>query len=218
VSKQEVIANQIVNIIKGDRQPSYKIFFKKAGDVVIDFSKDISFIFVDFIDTDHRSRNEFEKTRLLQRIKIGIGNDDLVKIISIVVSEFTKRFEKNTMDSIAEKLGMLMGKSVVNGVLISDISSFFAKKIVSRFIAGSLITTIFSIGGAMSRAVYGSEELSKKAPEIHAALKESGDLDLFYFLVDDYAGPFVEAMILKNKNPEAWRDIITHVMKGLDKK
>ncbi|HDL8160278.1 TPA: hypothetical protein PXQ76_001936 [Yersinia enterocolitica] len=70
MSKQDLIANQIIEILNSKKNiPAYKIHFKQAGDIVIDFSKDISFIFVDFIDTENRSRNEISTIRLLQRIK-----------------------------------------------------------------------------------------------------------------------------------------------------
>ncbi|WP_456309720.1 hypothetical protein [Serratia proteamaculans] len=43
----------------------------------------------------------------------------------------------------------------------------------------------------------------------------AGDLDLFYFLVDSYAGPFIEALSIKNNNPTAWREILARVAEGL---
>ncbi|HHL2501635.1 TPA: transposase [Yersinia enterocolitica] len=47
MSKQDLIASQIIEILNSKNKPAYKIYFKQAGDIVIDFSKDISFIFID---------------------------------------------------------------------------------------------------------------------------------------------------------------------------
>ncbi|HHL2559979.1 TPA: hypothetical protein ACQ31I_001850 [Yersinia enterocolitica] len=218
MSKQDLIANQIIEILNSKNKPAYKIYFKQAGDIVIDFSKDISFIFVDFIDTENRSRNEIATIRLLQRIKKGITNEDLAKALNIITHEFVSRIRKDKIKSLAENLGKVTGKFVVSTAIVNDLSSIFTKKLVGKFLVGSLFSTIYSIGGAKSRAIYGSDALREKTPEIYNKLRNAGDLDLFYFLVDNYAGPFIEAMIIKDKNPAAWDEIIMKVITGLEKK
>ncbi|MFJ1200457.1 hypothetical protein AB8P58_09205, partial [Yersinia enterocolitica] len=118
----------------------------------------------------------------------------------------------------AESLGKVTGNFVVNTAIFNDLSSVFTQKLVGKFLLGSLFSTIYSIGGAKSRAIYGFDALREKTLEIYNKLRNSGDLDMFYFLVDNYAGPFIEAMIIKDKNPAAWDEIIMKVITGLEKK
>ncbi|WP_145547266.1 hypothetical protein [Yersinia intermedia] len=217
MSKQDLIANQIIEILKSNNKPAYKIYFKQAGEVVIDFSKDMSFIFIDFIDTENRSRNEIATIRLLDRIKKGVTNEDLTKILNIITNEFVSKVRKDKIKSLADSLGKATGKFVISTAILNDLSTIFSKRLVSKFLVGSLFSTIYSIGGARSRAIYGSDALREKTPDIYNKLRGSGDLDLFYFLVDSYASPFIEAMIIKDKNPAAWDEIIMKIIIGLDR-
>jgi len=82
--------------------------------------------------------------------------------------------------------------------------------------AGLIISTIYSIGGSVSRAVYTSEKLKQVHYQIYNDLRAAGDLDLFYFLVEAYAGPFLDAFILKRNNPAAWDEILVRLAKELD--
>lgn len=53
--------------------------------------------------------------------------------------------------------------------------------------------------------------------EVYSALRAAGDLDLFYFLVEAYAGPFLDALIIKRKNPAAWDEILIKLSNELNK-
>lgn len=87
---------------------------------------------------------------------------------------------------------------------------------VKRCLVDSLFSTIYSTGEAKSRTIYGSDALREKTPGIYNKLRNSGDLDLFYFLGDSYADPFIEAMIIKDKNPGTWDETIMKVITGLE--
>lgn len=42
-----------------------------------------------------------------------------------------------------------------------------------------------------------------------------GDVDLFYFLVDGYAGPFIDPIILKKQNPSEWNKVLLRMSEML---
>ncbi|HDL8310571.1 TPA: hypothetical protein PXQ83_002126, partial [Yersinia enterocolitica] len=65
------------------------------------------------------------------------------------------RIRKDKINSLAESLGKVTGKFVVSTAIFNDLSSVFTQKLVGKFLVGSLFSTIYSIGGAKSRAIYG---------------------------------------------------------------
>ncbi|MBK4728009.1 hypothetical protein JJL49_22570 [Pantoea agglomerans] len=115
-------------------------------------------------------------------------------------------------------MGKLTGKIFINMALINDLSSIFTNKFVGKMSVGFLMSTLFSIGGSVSRAVYASEKLKQVNYEVYTTLRNAGDLDLFYFLVDAYAGPFIDAMALKQKKPAIWDEILIILSESLIKK
>lgn len=212
----ESIANQILYILKYKRnEPAHTLFFRKVGEVILDFSMDTSYLFIDFIDTDNRCRNQTDKIRLMHRLKRGVNNSDLSLILRIVLEVFLKNIKDDKTSSAASGLGKLTGKFVLNTTILNDLSAIFTSKFIGKISINILISTVFSIGGSVSRSVYGSEKLRTVSPTIYTRLRTAGDLDLFYCLVDSYAGPFIEALSIKNNNPSAWREILARVAEGL---
>lgn len=160
---------------------------------------DVSYLFVDFIESDNRYRNQTDKIRLMHRLKRGVNNSDLTLILNIVLEVFLENIKKEKNKSAASNLGKLTGKLVLNATILNDLSALFTSKFIGKMSINTLISTIFSIGGAISRSVYGSEKLRIVSPSVYTRLRSSGDLDLFYFLVDSYSGPFIEALSIKKQ-------------------
>lgn len=44
--------------------------------------------------------------------------------------------------------------------------------------------------------------------EVYSALRVAGELDIFYFLVEAYAGTLLDALIIKRKNLAIWDEIL----------
>ncbi len=64
-------------------------------------------------------------------------------------------------------------------------------------------------------AVYTSEKLKVVNNTVYNKLRTAGDPDLFYFLVENYTGPFLDAMTLKERNPSAWSEMLSLLSKNL---
>ncbi|MFG1172589.1 hypothetical protein AAFN90_03120 [Erwiniaceae bacterium CAU 1747] len=217
MSEAEVVANRILKVLQGKKQKSVWIrYTQKIGEVVLDFSNDISSIAVNFIDTDNRYRNETNTHRLIFRLKKGLREQDLSEIINITLKIFTSEIKKNKKTHIEEGLARATGKAFLNAALINDLASIFSEKFIGKMTAGLIVSTIYSIGGAASRAVYTSERLKVVNNTVYNELRMAGDLDLFYFLVENYTGPFLDAMTLKERNPSAWNEMLSILSKNLN--
>jgi len=216
MSLVDSLSNRIVKVIKGDNGSLTTTYFNTAGNIVLEFSADIGFIAYEIFDVDNKYKNFTERERLFTRLKKGIDKDDLSNIIEIIIKIYASKLSKDKFKKISSSLGKLTGKQFINMLILNDITSVFCKKIISKFILSFGLSTIFSLGGAISRSIYTSRELEREMPEIYSTLKKADDLDLFYFLVENYTKPFVDALILKNKNPEAFDEVFIEVIKKLD--
>ncbi|WP_230320647.1 hypothetical protein [Erwinia sorbitola] len=195
------VANRILEVLKGRRKQSVYIrYTSKVGEVVLDFSNDLSALLWGYFDVDNRHRNQIDTLRLMHRLKRGVSNSDMSNILNMVLKRFLNDIKENKEKHTTENIGKTTGKLFLNAALINDLSSIFSKKFVGKMSVSFLISTIFSIGGSASRAVYASEKLKHTNYGLYINLRNAGDLDLFYFLVDAYAGPFIDAMVLKQKN------------------
>lgn len=128
------------------------------------------------------------------------------------------RIRKDKIKLFVESLGKVMGKFVVSMVIFNDLFFVFIKKLVGKFFVSYLFLIIYLIGGVKFRVIYGFDVLREKIFEIYNKLRNVGDLDLFYFLVDNYVGLFIEVMIIKDKNFVVWDEIIMKVIVEFEKK
>ncbi|EPY7420099.1 hypothetical protein ACXEKA_005176, partial [Klebsiella pneumoniae] len=193
----EKIANRILEVLYRRRRKSVYIrYTQKIGEVVLDFTNDLAALAINFIDTENRYRNETDTYRLLYRLKRGLHDQDLSKIINLILKRFTNEIKNSTANYIEDKLAEATGKAFINATLINDLASIFSQRFVGKMSAGLIITAVYSIGGSVSRAVYTSERLKLVNYPVYSDLRTAGDLDLFYFLVEAYTGPFLDAMTL----------------------
>jgi len=218
MSEAEKVANRILEVLQRRKRKSVYIrYTQKIGEVVLDFTNDISAIAINFIDTENRYRNETETYRFLYRLKRGLNDQDLSKIINIILNRFVNEIKNSRESYIEDKLAKATAKLFINATLINDLASVFSQRFIGKMTAGLIITTIYSIGGSVSRAIYTSERLKLVNYQVYNALRIAGDLDLFYFLVEAYTGPFLDAMTLKRKNPAAWDEILLILSNELSK-
>lgn len=215
MSSVERISNQIIASLKSGRQNLYWQYTTIIGDTVIDFSKDIGYLAYDFLDTDNRWANHSETIRLISRLRYGVSNDDLRKLVIMVVAEYTKSVKKSALESLTEKLAKLTGKYFINNILMHDIASLFTNKIISKIAFNSSLSLATTLGGMRSRSIYGARELSKKSPSIYFMLKKEKDLDLLYFMVSEFLDPFVDAIKLRETDPEGFNKIFINVINNL---
>jgi len=219
MSEADNIANRILEVLQRRKRKSVYIrYTQKIGEVVLDFTNDIAALAVNFIDTENRYRNETDTYRLLYRLKRGLHDQDLSKIINLILKRFTDEIKNNKTNYIEDNLAKATGKAFINATLINDLASLFSQKFIGKMSAGLIISTVYSIGVSVSRAIYTSERLRMVNYQVYSDLRTAGDLDLFYFLVEAYAGPFLDAMILKKRNPAAWDEILLTLSNELRKR
>lgn len=219
MSEADIVANRILEVLQRRKRKSVYIrYTQKVGEVVLDFTNDMAALAINFIDTENRSRNETDTYRLLYRLKRGLHDQDLSKIINLILNRFVNEIKNSKANYIEDKLAKSTGRIFINATLINDLASIFSQRFIGRMSAGLIITTIYSIGGSVSRAVYTSERLKLVNHTVYSDLRTAGDLDLFYFLVEAYTGPFLDAMTLKKKNPAAWDEILLKISNELNKR
>lgn len=216
MSDTERISKQIIALMKTDSKPFYIKYTTFAGDVVKDFSRDIGYSLYEYLDTENRWINRLDSDRLFRRIKFGVSNDEIRKIIVLVVDEFTRKSKKHVTDIIAEQAGKASGRIFINSILLQDMASYFANKLLPKIIFNATFTLSVTIAGARARSLYISRKLEKNSPSLFYSLRKRDDLDLFYFLVDDYLEPFIDALSIKEKNEEEFHQIIKNVIDGID--
>ncbi len=125
-----------------------------------------------FFDIDNRFENQSESIRLISRLKKGISNNDLNKILNLIAEHFVKEIKKDKEKNIANSLGEITGKIVINAAFLDNMASIFAKKFVGKMVVSLLISTVYSIGGVRSRAIYGSRQLKEFNFGIYNQLKK----------------------------------------------
>lgn len=76
------------------------------------------------------------------------------------------------------------------------------------------VSTIFLTGGLATRSIYKSEELKAKNFPVYYALRDKGDLDFLYFLIQPFVDPFIDALSVRQKQgQEPFNKIVSLVEK-----
>ena len=129
-------------------------------------------------------------------------------IINIVKKRCVQEIKNNTLN-YASNIGLAVtGKIFINAAAINDLTSTFSQKFIEKMISEVITTTIYSIGGSTLWVIYTSEWFRVGNYEVYSALRVAGDLDIFYFLVEAYAGTLLDALIIKRKNLAIWDEIL----------
>lgn len=215
MSNVENISKKIIALIKNKNEPFYVKYTTFTGNVVKEFSRDLGYSVYEYFDSDHRGPNRIDTERLFKRLKFGISNNEVRKIVVLVVDEFTRNAKKTVIDSIAEQTGKATGRIFINNILLHDMSSYFTNRLISKIIFNSTLTLAVTVAGARARSIYISRKLNQKSPLLSRKLRAGGDLDLFYFLVDDYLEPFIDAIDLKTKDETSFNQVIKNIIQGL---
>ncbi|MBW7982021.1 hypothetical protein [Enterobacillus tribolii] len=216
MSTPQQIAEAILDVIGNKKKNNRDVFFYSVGTTFINTTTDIAYLGIDFFDTENRGRNQQERIRMFARMKRGVTKFDLTKIIEIIIDEYTYRLSEDQLSTVlAKKAGEKVGGYITKTVLITEVASLFTSKFLTNLVFGAGLSSVFSAGSSVSRAIYSSEELRNRFPSIYNRLRMSGDLDLFFFLVEAQTKPFLQAIELKNRNPAAWNEVFELVNKGL---
>lgn len=210
-----LITQQIIASLKKRKLPIHMRYAEAAGNVVLDFSRDIGYLTYEYFDTENRWGNGIDTERLMRIIKKGNLRNNLEEITKIAINEFAGKIPEKMLNSLPEGAGKLTGSFFVNKVLMQDIASVFAQRLIPKICFNATLSTALLLGGARARAIYASRRLLRESPSIYYMLKNKGDLDLLYFLAEDYLEPFIKAISIYNKKPEEFYKIVSGVIDGL---
>ncbi|HCD1877699.1 TPA: hypothetical protein NBJ28_001767, partial [Klebsiella aerogenes] len=157
--------------------------------------EDLWMLSKDFLDSDHRWRNETDKIRLISLIKKGVTSEEVRRLVNVVI----KRYLCGLSEEQSRELLIKVGGSQVGGIafkmaFVNELVSLFISKIIPRFLVSVGVTGVLSVGASISRSIYTSYELRNLNKEIYNQLRGIGDLDLLYFLVEDNIKPFIIAI------------------------
>jgi hypothetical protein len=210
------IADGMLKIFDTRKQSGPEIFARSAVDGFMSIPEDLWMLTKDFLDTDHRWRNETDKIRLLTLIKKGLTSEDVRRLINTVV----KRYLSGLSEEQSKELLLKVGGSQVGGiafkmVFVNELITLFVSKIVPRFLVSAGLTGVLSVGASISRSVYTSYDLLKLNKNIYFELRGAGDLDLLYFLVEDNVKPFIEAINFQQSHGAIDKEIFSQFLAGV---
>ncbi|MHA0873152.1 MULTISPECIES: hypothetical protein [Enterobacter cloacae complex] len=210
------IAEGMLKIFNTRKQSGPEIFARSAVDGFMSIPEDLWMLTKDFLDSDHRWRNQTDKIRLLTLIKKGLTSEDVRRLINTVI----KRYLSGLSEDQSKELLLKIGGSQVGGVafkmiFVNELIALFVSKIVPRFLVSAGITGVLSVGASISRSVYTSYDLLKLNKDVYNELRGAGDLDLLYFLVEDNVKPFIEAINYQQSHGAIDQDIFNRFLTGV---
>ncbi|QKJ87690.1 hypothetical protein PMPD1_2752 [Paramixta manurensis] len=168
---------------------------------VISFPVSVAYLGYDFMDTEHRRENLDDKFRLAKLIKKVTFNDETIyKVIKPFIDDFVSRVD---IPSVGLQIaGSVAGKTLFSQLTGIKLGYVISERATTALFAGTVIGSLLSIGAEASRAIYTSRYLRERNFNVYYKLKNMGDLDLLYFLVEDTVRPFETACSVGEHNPE----------------
>jgi hypothetical protein len=173
---------------------------------VISLPVSLVYLGYDFIDTEHRRENQDDKFRLAALVKKVTFNDETIhKVIKPFIDDFVSRVDISSVG--LQITGSSVGKALFSQLTGVQLGYVISERATTALFAGTVVGALLSIGAEASRAIYTSRYLQGRNSEIYYKLKDMGDLDLLYFLVEDTVKPFEMACAIDEYNPEEFNRI-----------
>lgn len=200
-SAQE-IARDMLNAINVDGDG----FLGALAKGIISFPVSVAYLGYDFWDTEHRRENQDDKFRLARLIeKVTFNNETIYKVIKPFIDDFISRVDMSSVG--AQISGSITGKILFSQLTGIKLGAVISERATAALFAGTVIGSLLSIGAEASRAIYTSRYLRERNPNAYWKLKNIGDLDLLYFLVEDTVRPFETACSVAEYNSEEFAKI-----------
>ncbi|EBG5297221.1 hypothetical protein YI89_004276 [Salmonella enterica subsp. enterica] len=183
----------------------------------ISFPVSLGYLGYDFIDTEHRRENEDDKYRFVCLMKKDILRWDVIgRVIGFFIDDFISRVDMGKVNYIARNtLGSVLGKFIFSQVTGVNLGAAITTNAVGRFFSGMGLGAILWVGAEVSRSIYTSRDLERKNPRIYTQLRDAGDLDLLYFLVENIVEPFEVACKVSDQDSEKFNEICNYFFGGL---
>ena len=202
------IAQEMADAVKplGDSDTADLLYSLIEG--VVDTGKDYGYLVYDFLDTDSKNQKDNDKYRLVKLVKDGIDSNKILQAFDIIFSDYYQKLTvKQQQLLLRRKSANIAGGAWINNALFSSTTTSLISVFWKRFIIGLGMTTTYTVGGKMSRAVYSSRQLMMDNPTLYWKLRTEGDLDLIYFLIEKQVEPFVRASQIQHINPMLFNEI-----------
>ena len=213
---EETLAQELYYSINGEA-PGIVTGFING---ILEIPEDIGYVAYDFIDTENRYSNNNDKIRLMFLVKNGGANrDSLSEIIKTVLIRYFDALTNEQKLQIQYKTGgQVAGKIVFTTQILSKFLQTFIDKLLIRSSIGLITTSLLTLGAMQSKAVYCSRDLLNRNPKIYWALRERGDLDLLYFILEDQLKSFENALILYERDIHAFNNVMIYYSEIAPKK
>jgi hypothetical protein len=196
------LARDMLSALKID-DDGFILSFAKG---VISYPTTMYYLGYDFIDTDNRSANFNDRERIFKLIKKGLLKKDvLLKVVNVFIKRFVDKVDvKNIAIDVA---GSFIGKAAFNEMTGIKLGAILSQRLVASYAVGILAGGLLTFGAETSRSIYTSRSLKFRNPRAYEQLRQMGDLDLLYYLVENKVKPFEKAEALSSSDPVAFKEV-----------
>lgn len=169
---------------------------------------DFGYLALDIFDTSNRRKMEDERIRMMRAIKSGLLNyHQVIRTTKIIIDAFTAHIPQETQDKIFRAVGSassgrMLTTSLISSRIVNSIISTGGAAMITR---GAGVATSFTLmaGGMIERSIYKSISLERMHSAVYYKLRNAGNLDFIYFLVQPYVDPFIEALAVRKNQGDA---------------
>ncbi|ARJ42641.1 hypothetical protein B1H58_11790 [Pantoea alhagi] len=171
----------------------------------------------DFLDTANRNSNFDDRVRMANLLKRGMSvNQEVQRLVNAIINDFITKVNMDNVQGIAKNFtGVMAGKFIFAELTGIKLGAAISSRIMASFAAGLVIGSVMTIGAETSRAIYTARKLENQHPALYYKLRSMGDLDLFYFLVEDKVKPFLDACSMADINRNAFNEVCKYFFGGL---
>lgn len=181
---------------------------------LISFPVSMGYLAYDFMDTEHHRANADDKYRFARLInKVGFNKELIGQVVGVFINDFSSRLDFSLM--VEKIVGDSAGRMIFSELTGVKIGYVISNRLVTAFFSGACIGSLLSLGAEVSRAIYISRYLAARSPGHYQKLKDMGDLDLLYFLIEDLVSPFEKAIELHNTNEVFFNEVCQCFLEGL---
>lgn len=181
---------------------------------LISFPVSMGYLAYDFMDTEHHRANADDKYRFARLInKVGFNKELIGQVVGVFINDFSSRLDFSLM--VEKIVGDSAGRMIFSELTGVKIGYVISNRLVTAFFSGACIGSLLTLGAEVSRAIYTSRYLAARSPGHYQKLKDMGDLDLLYFLIEDLVSPFEKAIELHNTNEVFFNEVCQCFLEGL---
>ncbi|WP_241483451.1 hypothetical protein [Klebsiella aerogenes] len=150
MSTPKQIADGMLKIFDSGKKSSVEIFANSTISGFMSIPEDLWMLSKDFLDSDHRWRNETDKIRLISLIKKGVTSEEVRRLVNVVI----KRYLCGLSEEQSRELLIKIGGSQVGGIafkmaFVNELVSLFVSKIIPRFLVSVGVTGVLSVGASI---------------------------------------------------------------------